>query len=64
VRFENFGSSSLDFSLFFWTYKTFRVENTKSRLRFLIDQKFRASNIVIPFPQHDLHIKSDFRNKT
>lgn len=61
VRFEDFGNSSLNFKLFFWTYKSFRVENIKSRLRFLIDQKFRENNIVIPFPQNDLHIKSDFR---
>jgi small-conductance mechanosensitive channel len=61
VRFEDFGNSSLDFNLFFWTYKSFRVENIKSRLRFLIDEKFRGNNIVIPFPQNDLHIKSDFR---
>lgn len=55
VRFINFGDSSLDFQLFFWTLKTFRVENIKSNLRFKIDQEFRKNNIRIPFPQRDVH---------
>ncbi|MBT4400798.1 MAG: mechanosensitive ion channel [Bacteroidetes bacterium] len=56
VRFENFGESSLDFQLFFWSRRTFRIENLKSSLRFQIDQKFRDNNIQIPFPQRDVHI--------
>lgn len=56
VRFNDFGDSSLDFQLFFWSTKTFRIENLKSDLRFLIDEKFRSNNIQIPFPQRDLHI--------
>ncbi|MCF8367526.1 MAG: mechanosensitive ion channel [Bacteroidales bacterium] len=57
VRFIDFGNSSLDFQLFFWSEKTFRVENIKSVLRFKIDQEFRKNNIRIPFPQRDVHIK-------
>ncbi|MCD4744793.1 MAG: mechanosensitive ion channel [Bacteroidales bacterium] len=56
VRFDNFGNSSLDFQIFFWTYKSFRVENIKSALRFVIDEKFTENNIKIPFPQRDVHI--------
>lgn len=56
VRFVDFGESSLDFLLFFWTNNTFGVENVKSHLRFAIDQKFREHNITIPFPQRDIHI--------
>jgi len=59
VRFLDFGESSLDFQLFFWTNEAFRVENIKSELRFLVDSKFRENNIQIPFPQRDLHIISD-----
>lgn len=59
VRFLDFGDSSLDFQLYFWTNKSFEVENIKSELRFEIDQAFRQNNITIPFPQRDLHIKSD-----
>jgi small-conductance mechanosensitive channel len=56
VRFDNFGNSSLDFKLFFFTEDSFRVENTKSTLRFKIDDKFRENGIRIPFPQRDVHI--------
>ncbi|MCF8233258.1 MAG: mechanosensitive ion channel [Bacteroidales bacterium] len=61
VRFLDFGNSSLDFQLFFWTTSSFEVENIKSDLRFAIDRAFREHKITIPFPQRDLHIKSDFR---
>ncbi|MDA3880461.1 MAG: mechanosensitive ion channel [Prolixibacteraceae bacterium] len=61
VRFEDFGDSSLDFRLFFWSSKSFYVENIRSELRFQIDAGFRANNITIPFPQRDLHIMSDHR---
>src|SRR6056297_2791543 len=57
VRFNDFGNSSLDFQLFFWTNNAFRVENLKSDLRFAIDRKFRENNVTIPFPQRDVHIK-------
>jgi len=58
VWFDNFGSSSLDFSLHFWTENIFRVEILKSDLRFAIAQKFIEKGIRIPFPQRDLHIKT------
>jgi len=56
VRFDDFGNSSLDFQLYFFTRKSFRVENIKSDMRFLIDEKFRENNIRIPFPQMDIHV--------
>jgi len=58
VRFTNFGNSSLDFQLFFWSDKTFRIENILSDLRFDIDNQFRKNNVTIPFPQRDVHIKN------
>ena len=58
VRFVNFGESSLGFQLYFWTNEAFIVENTKSDLRYKIDQAFRENNIEIPFPQRDVYIKS------
>ena len=57
VRFNDFGDSSLDFQLFFWTSKMFFVENIKSDMRFVIDNEFRKHGIQIPFPQRDVHIK-------
>lgn len=59
VRFENFGDSSLDFNLFFWTNKIWEVENVKSDLRFMIEDTFRENKVTIPFPQRDVHIYQD-----
>lgn len=58
VRFQDFGNSSLDFSIYFWTRNSFFVENTKSDVRFSIDKRFREYEIQIPFPQRDVHIRS------
>ena len=55
VRFEDFGDSSLDFQLFFYTDNGFLVEWIKSDLRHCIDRKFRENDIQIPFPQQDVH---------
>ncbi|WP_372773830.1 mechanosensitive ion channel family protein [Mangrovibacterium sp.] len=58
VRFNDFGESSLDFQLYFWTVEDFLVENIKSDLRFDIDSEFRKNKVEIPFPQRDLHLKT------
>ena len=58
VRFYDFGNSSLDFQLYFWTNNAFRVENIKSDLRFSINRKFKENGVTIPFPQRDVHIKN------
>jgi small-conductance mechanosensitive channel len=58
VRFNDFGDSSLDFQLFFWTTETFSVEFIKSEIRYKIDATFRKNGIHIPFPQRDIYIKS------
>ena len=58
VRFNDFGNSSLDFQLYFWTTETFQVEYIKSEIRYKIDAAFRANKVQIPFPQRDVHIKS------
>ncbi|MDD2634910.1 MAG: mechanosensitive ion channel [Bacteroidales bacterium] len=56
VHFVNFGDSSLDFKLMFYSEDNFRTEKIKSDLRFEIDRLFREHNIAIPFPQRDVHI--------
>ncbi len=56
VFFRDFGNSSLDFELLFYTNNTFRVEMIKSDLRYQIDKAFRENNITIPFPQRDVHL--------
>lgn len=58
VRFNDFGESSLEFQIFFWTDESFYVENIKSDLRFEIDKRFREEKVQIPFPQQDVHIIS------
>lgn len=58
ARLLNFGDSSLDFELLFWSDNQFRIEQTKADIRAAIVDKFKASGIVIPFPQRDLHIIS------
>ncbi|NQY10832.1 MAG: mechanosensitive ion channel [Flavobacteriales bacterium] len=61
VRFNDFGDSSLDFEVFFWSENIFRIERIQSDIRFLIDQKFRDNAVEIPFPQRDLHIRSGLK---
>ena len=56
VRFNNFGDSSLEFELYFWTNRSFRVENLKSDIRFKIDSLFNKHKVVIAFPQMDVHL--------
>ena len=57
VRFTDFGESSLNFELYFWSTETFRVENIKSELRYQIFAEFAKNKIQIPFPQRDVHLK-------
>jgi small-conductance mechanosensitive channel len=57
VRFKDFGESSLDFELLFWSNYLFPIEDVKSDLRFMIDAEFRKNGVKIPFPQRDLYIK-------
>ncbi|MCC5896010.1 MAG: mechanosensitive ion channel [Alkalibacterium sp.] len=60
VFFEEFGESSLDFSVWFWidTQSEEREFRIPSDLRFKIFQKFEEHHIEIPFPQRDVHMKS------
>ena len=57
VQFINFGDSSLDFRLRFWSDIDNFIE-AESKLRYEIDRLFKANKVVIPFPQRDLHILS------
>lgn len=55
VRFDDFGDSSLDFSLLVWIADPSKDRRISSDLRFEIDRRFRAAGIAIPFPQRDVH---------
>lgn len=56
VRFENFGESSLDFKLYFFSRNYIVIEDIKSDIRLEIDRLFREHNINIPFPQRDVNL--------
>ncbi len=55
IRLMNFGSSSLDFQIIFWSDNMFRIETTKSKMRFAIVRAFHEHGITIPFTQMVLH---------
>jgi len=57
VRFQAFGTSALEFELFFWTTEGFRVEDIQSDLRFIINHLFKENGLIIAFPQLDVHMK-------
>lgn len=57
VMFQDFGDSSLQFDMIFWSKDPFRIEIIKSELRILVYRKLKERNLAIPFPQRDVHIK-------
>jgi len=59
ARLINFGNSSLDFQVLFFSKNIFRINKVKSDIRRIIYQKFAENSISIPFPQMDLHLKSN-----
>jgi len=60
IFFEGFGDNSLDFSIRVWC----RMNNLKapsglkSDYYFALFRKLKEAGVVIPFPQHDLHLQS------
>ncbi|MGM5471304.1 mechanosensitive ion channel family protein [Flavobacteriaceae bacterium LMO-SS05] len=57
ARLSSFGASSLDFQLLFFSKNIFRINKVKSDIRRIICQKFDENQIVIAFPQLDVHLK-------
>jgi len=58
VRLIDFGESSLDFQLIFFSRNFMIIEDIKSDLRFEIDKRFNENGISIPFPQRTVHINN------
>jgi potassium efflux system protein len=56
--FIGFGDSSLDFRLLAWVDVDSRL-STESQVNVAINAKLAEADIEIPFPQRDLHIRSD-----
>lgn len=62
IRFLDFGDSCLQFQIIFFSENIFRIERVKSEIRKVINRKFNENGITIPFPQMDLHFKTNFPN--
>ncbi len=63
VVFEDFGDNSLIFDLHFWVNaeRDRGLRIIRSDLRFRIDELFNENNIVISFPQRDIHLDGELR---
>ncbi|TXE20562.1 mechanosensitive ion channel [Psychroflexus gondwanensis] len=59
ARLVNFGNSSLDFQILFFSKNIFRINKVKSDIRRIITKKFILNKVTIPFPQMDVYIKSN-----
>ncbi len=58
VLFHNFGDNALEFQVHYWAQmrNMFELRKLSSQIRFRIDETFREHNIVIAFPQRDVHL--------
>lgn len=63
VRLANFGDSSLDFTVLFWVSRSGVRRPGRTRAEFLwaLETLLGDNGVEIPFPQRDLHVKSDSR---
>lgn len=59
VLFSDFGNSSLDFRLLAWVNVDYKL-GVESDIRFELNKRLAEAGIEIPFPQTDLHLRSDF----
>ena len=58
ISFEDFGDNALIFEVSFWINSTVEggLRISRSNVRFKLDELFEEHNIVIAFPQRDVHI--------
>ena len=61
VLFKNFVDNALEFDLYVWVkvYDPMQRFKVESELRHTINTLFDENNIVIPFPQRDMHMYTD-----
>lgn len=64
VYFAGLGDSSLDFILVYWIGNYIEGRRIKSDILFSVFAVLKENQISIPFPQRDIHIKSDNREIT
>jgi len=58
VTFEDFGDNSLVFEVTYWIHSNVEggLRITRSNIRFRLDELFEDHNIIIAFPQRDVHL--------
>lgn len=56
VRHDGFGDSAILLALVVWIREAKEEALVSSKLRFALDRAFRASHIVIPLPQREIHV--------
>ena len=63
VIFDDFGDNALIFDVYFWVDSAGEksARQIRSDVRFQIDNHFRNSNVVVAFPQRDVHINGQIR---
>ncbi len=59
VLMTGFGDSSIDFQIQIWIAHPPHMPMAKSELSLAVDEALGEAGIEIPFPQRDLHIRSD-----
>ncbi len=63
ILFQEFGSSSIDVKIMFWVRDFRDGLSVRSNVIMGMDQAFKRNDIVIPFPQSDVHIVQSPENK-
>lgn len=63
VMFKAFGDNSLNFELRCWTGNFDEWFIISSEMHYAVNKAFKENNITIPFPQRDIHIKSNEENE-
>jgi small-conductance mechanosensitive channel len=58
VTFEDFGDNALAFEVNFWIHSIVEggLRVVRSNIRFRLDELFEENNIIVAFPQRDVHL--------
>ena len=65
VRLVNFGDNALEFTVLFWVSRqgVRRPGRTRANFMWELETLLGENGVEIPFPQRDIHVKSDFRDR-